>query len=220
MLDSSFRPRVSPLIPGRFPSYRALSVTVKGYAPIMPMPPAVIECATWCEAHIEAWREAFRQFGAAPKKTSSSLESLYKRYKRGGALPQINDLVDAYNALSLRWGAPFGGEDAALYSGSPYLTIADGAEIFDTMREGALVSEHPDAGEVIWRDDIGVTCRRWNWRQCKRTALTEQSRDLWFVIDRLEPMPLDALMNAGSELKARLLSASPHAVVSLEMLGG
>ena len=111
-------------------------------------------------------------------------------------------------------------EDAAHYRGSPYLALADGTEPFDTMRDGVLISEHADAAEVIWRDDIGVTCRRWNWRQCKRTALTEQSRDLWFVIDRLEPMPLDALMNAGSELKARLLSASPHAEVSLEVLGG
>lgn len=32
--------------------------------------------------------------------------------------------------------------------------------------------EHPRPGEVIWRDDAGVTCRQWNWRQCTRTRIT------------------------------------------------
>jgi DNA/RNA-binding domain of Phe-tRNA-synthetase-like protein len=32
--------------------------------------------------------------------------------------------------------------------------------------------EHPEPGEVIWRDDDGVTCRCWNWRQCVRTRIT------------------------------------------------
>ena len=55
---------------------------------------------------------------------------------------------------------------------------------------------HPDAGEIIWRDDLGATCRRWNWRQCKRTAITGESTNLWFVIDRLPPMSIDDLQRA------------------------
>lgn len=218
MLDSSFRPHVLPVIWERFPSYRALSVTVKGYKPTLPLVAPKIECAAWCEKHIEAWREAYRQFGATPKKTPPSLESLFKRYKRDGALPVINDLVDTYNALSLNWGAPFGGEDAAHYRGSPYLAVADGTEMFDTMRDGELVNESPDSGEVVWRDDMGVTCRRWNWRQCRRTGLTSNSQDLWFVIDRLAPMPIDDLIKAGGALRDSLLSASPHAQINLELL--
>jgi hypothetical protein len=33
---------------------------------------------------------------------------------------------------------------------------------------GVAVTEHPDPGEVVWCDDTGVTCWRWNWRQAKK----------------------------------------------------
>jgi hypothetical protein len=39
-----------------------------------------------------------------------------------------------------------------------------GEEPFDAVANGETVAEYPEAGEVVWRDDAGVTCRRWNWR--------------------------------------------------------
>ena len=219
MTNVSFHPYISPAVLERFPDYHALSVVITGYAPTAKLSAPAVQCAPWCEAHLEAWREAYRGFGAAPKKTPSSLESLFRRFNKDGALPVINDLVDTYNALSLNWGAPFGGEDISKYAGSPRLIIADGSEPFDTMKDGALITEHPEPGEIVWCDDLGVTCRRWNWRQCKRTTLTPDSSSLWFVIDRLHPMPLDALQSAGQALKDCLLAVSPGAAVDVEMLG-
>jgi DNA/RNA-binding domain of Phe-tRNA-synthetase-like protein len=46
---------------------------------------------------------------------------------------------------------------------------ATGAEPFDTTKDGQPANDPPLAGEVVWADDLGVTCRRWNWRQCTRT---------------------------------------------------
>src|SRR5262249_5831087 len=136
-----------------------------------------------------------------------------------GVLPVIDPVVDAYNALSLSFGAPFGGEDLDKYAGVPRLTIAEGPEDFDTSRDGQPVVEHPDPGEVIWRDDTGVTCRRWNWRQCKRTAITSSSRTLWFVIDRLAPMPVEELERAGRALANALTRASRAAKSRFELIG-
>lgn len=188
------------------------------FAPTQKLIAPPIQPAPWCEAHIEAWREAYKKFGAAPKKTPSSLESLFKRYTKDGRLPEINDLMDSYNALSLCWGAPFGGEDISKYAGLPRLAIATGRETFDTMKEGAPVIETADAGEVVWMDDAGVTCRRWNWRQCKRTAITQDTKNVWFVIDRLNPMPLDDLKRAGDALANVLQNASPHSSVKMDLL--
>jgi DNA/RNA-binding domain of Phe-tRNA-synthetase-like protein len=169
--------------------------------------------------HLEAWRSAFRAFGANPKKTPCSVEALWKRVQKGGELPAIDPVVDLYNALSIRFGACFGGEDLDRYVGLPRLVLAAGDEAFDTVRDGAPVIEQPEPGEIVWRDDRGVTCRRWNWRQCKRTALGRESRNLWFIIDRLPPMPIAELERAGQELVAGLVRLSPgltHAVRLIE----
>ena len=115
-------------------------------------------------------------------------------------MPETNAVVDLYNALSLRFAIPVGGEDAASYEGSPQLVRATGEETFDTMADGQPKLETVDKGEVVWRDSRGVTCRRWNWRQGTRTRITETSTSLWFVLERLDPMPVEALVAAGKEL--------------------
>ena len=119
------------------------------------------------DPHVAAWRAAFSAFGAKPSKFNCSAEALAGRVLKGGELPRINRLVDVYNAISVRHMVPVGGEDADRLEGSPRLVIATGEEAFDGP-DGP-----PKPGEVVWRDDAGVTCRRWNWRQGRRTALTE-----------------------------------------------
>ena len=113
-----------------------------------------------------AWRAAYQAFGAKPKRTRPSVEALLRRVEAG--LPRIDRITDIYNAISVRHLLPVGGEDLTRYRGSARLARAAGDEPFDTVREGEPVTGHPEPGEVIWRDDDGVTCRCWNWRQCVR----------------------------------------------------
>jgi DNA/RNA-binding domain of Phe-tRNA-synthetase-like protein len=150
--------------------------------------------------HVSAWRDAYRAFGAKAQRTPCSAEALLKRAVAGVGLPAINRIVDLYNAVSVEFALPVGGEDLARTAGASRLTIATGAEPFDTLRSGEPVVEHPAAGEVVWIDDAGVTCRRWNWRQCARTRLTERSTDAYFVLERLEPLPLTTLAQAAETL--------------------
>jgi DNA/RNA-binding domain of Phe-tRNA-synthetase-like protein len=152
------------------------------------------------QPQIAAWRDAYRAFGAKAQRTPCSAEALLKRVISGEGLPAINRLVDLYNAVSVEFRLPVGGEDLARTTGASRLTIATGAEPFDTLRSGEPIVEHPAAGEVVWIDDAGVTCRRWNWRQCVRTRLTEQSTDGFFVLERLEPLPLPTLTQAAETL--------------------
>jgi DNA/RNA-binding domain of Phe-tRNA-synthetase-like protein len=220
MTTETFVPAVAPEIWRRHPEYRALSVVVRdfrqtaaaGVSALAPQPPA------WMAEHLEAWRGAFRAFGANPKKTPCSVEALWKRVQKDGEMPAIDPVVDLYNALSIRFGACFGGEDLDRYVGLPRLVLARGDEGFDTVRDGAPAIEQPNAGEVVWRDDRGVTCRRWNWRQCKRTALSRESRNLWFIIDRLPPMPLAELDRAGQELAEGLAHLSPGMIYTARLI--
>ncbi|MGH9348559.1 MAG: hypothetical protein ACRD26_14970, partial [Vicinamibacterales bacterium] len=95
---------------------------------------------------------------------------------------------------------------------------ASGGEAFETVKDGQPVVDRVEPGEVIWRDDLGATCRRWNWRQTARTRVEVTTRDLWFVLERLDPMPIAALVEAGDALVEGLRRLAPDAAVSTEIL--
>lgn len=133
---------------------------------------------------------------------------------KDGTLPAINPVVDLYNAICLRYAVPARGQNLGACGGVPRLTISDGSEAFDTMSNGEPAIEHPLPGEVVWRDDMGVTCRRWNWRQGTRTRLNGNERSMWFVLEALAGMPNDALQEAGLALSNGLTSILPSASVT------
>ena len=158
--------------------------------------------------HVAAWREAYRAFGAKPQRTRNSLEALLRRVPSG--LPRVNRLTDLYNAISVRHQIPLGGEDLSRYTGAPRLVRAAGTEPFDTAADGAMASEPPDPGEVVWCDDAGVTCRRWNWRQARRTQLREDTTAALFILDALDPITDQALHAAADDLAAHLARLGPR----------
>jgi DNA/RNA-binding domain of Phe-tRNA-synthetase-like protein len=157
--------------------------------------------------HVASWREAYRAFGAKPQRTRNSLEALLRRVESG--LPRVNRLTDCYNAVSVLHQVPLGGEDLARYASSPRLIRAAGTEPFDTAAGGETVIEHPEPGEVVWCDSEGVTCRRWNWRQGRRTQLREDTTTALFILDALDPMTGEALDAAADDLVARLTRLGP-----------
>ena len=157
--------------------------------------------------HVAAWREAYRAFGAKPQRTRNSLEALLRRAESG--LPRVNRLTDYYNAVSVLHQIPLGGEDLTRYTGPPRLVRATGDEPFGTVADGIAATEHPDPGEVVWCDEAGVTCRRWNWRQARRTQLRDDTTAALFILDALNPMTDQELHAAADDLVARLTGLGP-----------
>lgn len=203
-------PIIDDRIFGLAPGFRALSIFVNSGDSVesLATPHVLAEACeavlagepAWAEAHMASWGDTYLKFGAKPNRTPCSAQALRKRVLKDGRLPAINPVVDLYNAVSLRLAVPVGGENLDAYAGKPHLTIADGSETFDTVMSGKAIREHPSAGEVIWRDDVGVTCRRWNWRQGTRTRLDALTGRMWFVLEALETMPETALHEAGDAL--------------------
>jgi DNA/RNA-binding domain of Phe-tRNA-synthetase-like protein len=165
---------------------------------------------------VAAWREAFRAFGAKPQRTRPSVEALLRRAPAG--LPRIDRITDAYNAVSIACLLPVGGEDLARYAGPARLVRAVGDEDFDTTADGEPAVEHPEPGEVVWRDDRGVTCRRWNWRQCVRTRITHSTTTAMFVLDGLAALGVEGLRAAEAELAGSLAGLSPGATFTSRLL--
>ena len=222
--------QVAPEVWGLRPDYRAMILAVDGIEPgpgdevseaLLQAAEASARAALAQTAvedlpHVAAWREAYRAFGAKPQRTRNSLEALLRRAESG--LPRVNRLTDIYNAISVSHQLPLGGEDLSRYAGPPRLVRATGSEPFDTTADGADVVEHPDPGEVVWCDDAGVTCRRWNWRQARRTQLHDGTTSALFIIDVLDPVTDDEVMAAADELVGHLRRLGPGVQVAQRML--
>jgi DNA/RNA-binding domain of Phe-tRNA-synthetase-like protein len=199
------------------PDYRALLVVAEGLRPGPSddwseslLADAEVHPASLDDPHVLAWAEAFRAFGARPQRTRPSVTALLRRVP---GLPRVDRLTDAYNAVSVRHAVPVGGEDLDAYVGTMRLVRAIGDEPFETTAAGEPVLDPPEPGEVVWRDDAGITCRRWNWRQTTRTRLSTTTTRAVFVLDALGPMSDEALAAAGDALVTALTTGSPQATV-------
>lgn len=221
---------VEPAVFGLRPDYRALLIAVDGLGPgpsddasnaLLEQAEAAAKAALAEQKvehlpHVAAWREAYQAFGAKPNRTRNSLEALVRRADAG--LPRVNRLTDLYNAVSVLHQIPLGGEDLSRYIGAPRLIRATGQEPFDTVASGAPLIEYPDPGEVVWCDDDGVTCRRWNWRQGRRTQLRDETTTALFILDALEPMTTEALLAAGEDLTTHIVRLGPDVVTAHHLL--
>lgn len=134
---------------------------------------------------IESWRKAYSSFGAKPKKYKSSVESLYRMILNGTNLRHISKIVDIYNHVSIKYMIPVGGDDLAKVDGDIRLKFARGDEIFIPLNSQEEQSAKP--GEVVYADEREVLCRRWNWRECDKTKMTEETKDVVLVSEGLPP---------------------------------
>jgi DNA/RNA-binding domain of Phe-tRNA-synthetase-like protein len=235
--------KIMPEVSAELPDYRAEVIYASGLDNRKPTPQAeaILREAedrfrrdypgdSWRDQpHLVALRAAFEWLGVKAKKYPCSAEGLIRRVASGVPLPSVNLLVNLYNAVSIGYRTgdsrtgeplPIGGEDRDRLTSDLMLHFATGTEPFDATRDGQPVIDHPDPHELIWSDSTGVTCRRWNWRQGKRTAITTATRNAYFVLDRLEPLPLERLDEAAEDLIALIRRFNPGADIRRVRLGG
>lgn len=149
--------------------------------------------------YIATWREAYRKFGAKPKDYPSSVENLTRRVLNGATIGHINNLVSLYNTISLRHILPVGGEDLDKIVGDVLLTKAGDNEPAIFLL-GEKEARAPRAGEILYKDDNGAICRRWNWKEADRTKLTQETKNAFLVIEALPPVSRDTVETAIREL--------------------
>ena len=146
---------------------------------------------------IQIWRDAYSKF-KTKNGARSSIEALLKRVSKGNDIGTINPLVDIYNSISLKYGLPCGGEDIDKFASNIRLTKADGNENFITY--GNDVSEPPYEGEIIYKDDEGAICRCFNYRECVRTCLSNDTTKAFMIIETVDPKSKERLTQAIEEL--------------------
>ncbi len=147
---------------------------------------------------MNAWRDAYKSFGAKPKKHTCSVENLYRMILAGVSLRHINKIVDIYNYISLKHMVPVGGDDMDKIDGDIVLRFANGDETFIRLNSDEV--DHPKEGEVVYADDKEVLCRRWNWRECDKSKMTEQTKNITLVVEGLSPVSNEDVQSIVEEL--------------------
>ena len=159
---------------------------------------------------IKVWRDAFQKF-KKKKGNRASIEALLARIDKGNYVGGINPLVDVYNAISLTYGLPIGGEDIDNFAGNLRLTVSEeGGDEF--MALGDEENNPTLPGELCYLDDIGAVCRCWNWRDGKRTMLTGNTKNAFMIIESVDPRRHGDLVEAFDlmeENAVKYLGAKP-----------
>lgn len=149
---------------------------------------------------ISVWRDAYKKF-KTKKGVRCSIEALLKRIEKGNDVSCINPLVDIYNAVSLQYGIPCGGEDIDTFAGNLRLTRSEaGGEPFLALGDEEF--DHTLPGEICYLDDEGAVCRCWNWRDGQRTMLTEDTKNAFLIIESVDPSRSEDLKAAIEALAA------------------
>ena len=179
----------------RFPGFRVAVVVGEGLTIPGPRSPRldseIRAVETRCRARwagtelsaipgVAAWRGAYRAFGIKKTSYRSSVERLIKRVLAGDAIPNVNALVDLYNAASIESGLCMGCDDLDAIEGDLAFRFSRPGDSFLDMSaaEGDDPNDPPKDGEVVYADGAHVLCRRWNWRQDARSLVTPSTRNI------------------------------------------
>lgn len=147
---------------------------------------------------VAVWRGAFTDLGLNPNKYMSSVEALSTRVYKTAKLPNINNLVDLINALSLKYILPMGAHDVGRMQGNIWLRSSRTGDIFTPF--GSDQSEEVPEGEFVYADEVEVRTRRWVWRQGEKAKIQPDSTRVFFPIDGFAHLNKSQVMAARNEL--------------------
>ena len=150
---------------------------------------------------VRVWRDAYQQF-KTKKGARCSIENLLKRVLKGNPVGSITPAVDIYNAVSLKYALPVGGEDIDTFEGDLRLGITEGGDAFRALGEDEDDPTLP--GELCYRDDAGAVCRCWNWRDGQRTMLTGNTKNAFLILECVDPARTDDLKAAAAMLAEKV----------------
>jgi DNA/RNA-binding domain of Phe-tRNA-synthetase-like protein len=177
----------------RFPDFRVAAIVAEDLAISEERPAsldtAILASEATCRSHyqgmelsaipgVAAWRSAYKGFGIKKTSYRSSVERLIKRVLAGDRLPAINTFVDIYNTISLQHGFCIGADDLDKIAPPVAFRYARPGDSFLDMgaEAGDDPNDPPKDGEVVLADTRHVLCRRWNWRQDMRSAITPATK--------------------------------------------
>lgn len=155
------------------------------------------------DSRVTTYLEAFRKFGTDPEIRRPAHVALAKRTLEGNDLPDINPVVNIYNAISLKYLVPLGCENLDMVRGLYHLYIAKGGESWIPIGSDQPKPALP--GELVWGDEVDVSTRALNWRQCDRTKMTDVTTNGFFIMEGFTGVNKPVIEMAASEVISAIM---------------
>jgi DNA/RNA-binding domain of Phe-tRNA-synthetase-like protein len=169
---------------------------------------------------IASWHEAYRRFGTNPRRIRPSVDALGRRLEKSGRLPRINGCVDTYNYVSVLYGLPAGAFDLDRIDTDVQIRFGRAGDAFTPLGEPDAV-EQPNTGEVVYAAGDLVLTRHWNHRDCDRTKVTEDSKRIVFMLERVSRSAAGSeVMDEAQNLLAELIAVHADKVSTLFLEAG
>ncbi len=161
---------------------------------------------------IAAWRRVFSGFGVEPTRYRNAAEALLRRLTKHGSIPSVSPLVDIGNLVSIRYAVPVAVLDLSAVTGGITVRFARGDEPFTDLGSDGV--EHPEPGEVVFTDGMGlVHARRWCWRQSAESATRAGTTEVLVTVEGHHPAARDDISSALVDLERLLLEQADAADV-------
>ena len=122
----------------------------------------------------------FREVGVNPRKLQPSCERLVQLALKRGAIPAINNLVDTYNLVSLRWNCSLGAHDLDRLSPPVHLRFLNGDETFVPL--GSREPEPFGRGEFGYVDAENRLICRLDIRQAEFSKITSETTNVLLIV--------------------------------------
>ena len=143
---------------------------------------------------VRAYRELFKATGVDWHSRRPSVEALLRRIATGKGLYRINNVVDAYNLAVLESKSSLGAFDLDKIALPKVLRFAKEGEEILLLGETEPTVIHE--GELIYADQKGPLTLDVNYRDCDRTKVTTETKNILLVADGCEGISGAAVKNA------------------------
>ena len=147
--------------------------------------------------------QVLRDIGVKPRRHPPSNQKLLEYALKHGTLPAINNLVDAYNLVSLRTRASLGAHDAERISSPVELRIMTGKETFTPL--GSSEPQAVVAGEFGYVDANHRLLCRLDSLQADFSKVGDSTRDVLVIVEFTTATP-DQARRAAVELAMEVIS--------------
>jgi DNA/RNA-binding domain of Phe-tRNA-synthetase-like protein len=130
--------------------------------------------------NVSLYREFMTKAGINTNKFPPSVEAMFKRILKGGALPIINALVDLCNAISIEQIISLGAHDLNDIDADLEVRFSKQGDLF--LPFGATEYENVDKDELVFTSGNRVQTRKWIWRQSELGKTTIDSKEIFFQL--------------------------------------